>query len=74
MKKKTWKLVELPLNKKPIGYKWVYQTKFKSNGSIDKYKARLDSKGYAQRKGIDYGETLALTKLITIRILLAFAT
>jgi hypothetical protein len=51
MKNNTWKLVELPPNKKPIGCKWVYHTKFKSDGSIDKYKARLVAKGYAQKEG-----------------------
>jgi hypothetical protein len=47
MKNNAWKLIELPPNKKPIGSKWVYHTKFKSNGSIDKYKAKLVAKGYA---------------------------
>ena len=53
MKNNTWKLDELPPNKKPIGCKWAYCTKFKSDGIVDKYKARLVAKRYAQKQGID---------------------
>lgn len=37
----TWELVDLPKDKKAIGVKWVFKTKFKADGSIQKYKARL---------------------------------
>ena len=47
MKDNTWKLIELPQNKEPIDCKCVYQTKFKSNGPINKYKASLVAKGNA---------------------------
>ncbi|GKU93862.1 hypothetical protein SLEP1_g7421 [Rubroshorea leprosula] len=40
----TWELTELPKGKKAIGVKWVYKTKLKENGEIDKYKARLVAK------------------------------
>jgi hypothetical protein len=43
----TWDLVNLPKGKYVIGTKWVYKTKYKSDGTIDKYKARLVAKGYA---------------------------
>jgi hypothetical protein len=48
MKNNTWELTELPRHKTPIGCKWIYKPKFKSNGSIDKYKARLVAKRYSQ--------------------------
>lgn len=54
MKNQTWELVELPENKVPIGSKWLYKSKFKANGSIDKFKARLVAKGYDQQEGINY--------------------
>jgi len=49
----TWTLMELPLDKDVIGTKWIYKTKYKSNGSINKHKARLVAKGYAQQEALD---------------------
>lgn len=42
-----WELAEITKDKVTIGYKWLDKTKFNEDGSIDKYKARLDSKGYS---------------------------
>jgi hypothetical protein len=53
-KNKTWELTVLPQGVNPIGVKWVFKTKLKENGEIDKYKARLVAKGYAQQYGVDY--------------------
>ena len=38
---KTRKIENLPLGKKPINCKWVYRVKYNSDGSIERYKARL---------------------------------
>ena len=48
VKNGTWSLCDLPLGKKAIGTKWVYKLKHKPDGSIDRYKAKLVAKGYAQ--------------------------
>lgn len=52
----TWELTDLPKGQKKIGVKWVYKTKLKENGKVDKYKARLVAKGYKQEFGVDYKE------------------
>ncbi|GJR81896.1 ribonuclease H-like domain-containing protein [Tanacetum coccineum] len=70
----TWDLVELPRNRRPIGSKWVYKTKLKSTGEIDRYKARLVSKGFNQKEGIDYEETFSpVVKMGTVRCLISLA-
>eukprot|EP00253_Pinus_taeda_P019794 PITA_19794 len=40
-KNHTWALSDLPAGKKPISCKWVYKMKYKADGTLDKYKARL---------------------------------
>ena len=39
-KNTTW-MVKLPMGKKTIECKWVFSMKYKSDGTIDKYKVRL---------------------------------
>ncbi|KAL0332969.1 UNVERIFIED_CONTAM: Retrovirus-related Pol polyprotein from transposon TNT 1-94 [Sesamum calycinum] len=40
MQNYTWELVDLPSSSKPLGCKWILKRKYKTDGSIDKYKAR----------------------------------
>lgn len=40
-------LVDLPLEKDVIGLKWIYKTKFKVDGSIDRHKERLVAKCFS---------------------------
>lgn len=58
-KNSTWEMVELPKDKKMVGCKWVFSVKYKSDGTIDRYKTRLVAKGYTQTYEIDYQETFA---------------
>ncbi|KAG9453117.1 hypothetical protein H6P81_006021 [Aristolochia fimbriata] len=73
-KNDTWTLTNLPLGKKSIGVKWVYKTKYHSNGKIDKLKACLVVKGYHKKSGIDYFEVFApLARLDTVQMILSLA-
>ncbi|RVW28117.1 Retrovirus-related Pol polyprotein from transposon RE1 [Vitis vinifera] len=42
-KNETWELVECPPGKKPVGCHWIYTVKYKADGSIERFKARLDA-------------------------------
>ena len=55
----TWSLTELPTGAKKIGVKWIYKTKLNEFGEVDKFKAQLVAKGYAQQHGVDYTEVFA---------------
>jgi hypothetical protein len=70
----TWQLVSLPHNKKSIAVKWVYKVKHNSDGSIAKHKARLVTKGFLQKEGIDYTEIFApVARLETVRLVVSVA-
>ncbi|RVW24162.1 Retrovirus-related Pol polyprotein from transposon TNT 1-94 [Vitis vinifera] len=74
-KNNTWELVDRPTHKKAIGVKWVYRTKLNSDGSVNKHKAKLVVKGYAQMFGVDFSKTFApVARLDTIRMLLVLDT
>jgi len=64
----------LPPGRKAIGSRWVFKPKFKSNGELDKYKARLVAQGFTQKAGIDHQETFSpVVRLETVRLLMALA-
>jgi hypothetical protein len=46
LKNKTWTLVSLPEGQKTVGCKLVFSIKYKADGSVERYKARLMEKGY----------------------------
>jgi hypothetical protein len=56
---KTWELVDVPRDRKPIANKWVFLKKFDKSGVLTKYKARLVAKGFAQIPGMDFNQTFA---------------
>ena len=54
--------------------KWVFKTKFYSDGSTLKYKEILVAKVYSQVNGIEYNETFApVANMDSIRLALAIA-
>lgn len=54
-----WDLVPLPSGKVAIGCRWVYKVQTRSDGSVERYKARLVARAYSWESGIDYEETFA---------------
>lgn len=74
-KNETWDIIELPKGAKRIGVKWVYKTKLNELIEVDKHKACLVAKGYAQEYGVDYEEVYAhVARMDTVRMILALAT
>nr|GEZ28534.1 Gag-polypeptide of LTR copia-type [Tanacetum cinerariifolium] len=74
-KNETWTLEDLREGKRAIDSKWVHKTKFKSDGEVERYKARHIAKGCIQREGVDYHEKfVSVAKLVTVRTLLVVAT
>jgi hypothetical protein len=67
----TWESVDRPYGCKPMGYKWMLKKKFRPDGTINKYKAKLVAKGYTQKEGEEFFDTYSpVARLTTIHVLL----
>ena len=68
----VWELVDLHKSVRPIGCKWIYKKKRGVDGKVETFKARLVTKGYTQKEGVDYEETFSPVAILkSIRILLS---
>ncbi|GKV27885.1 hypothetical protein SLEP1_g37005 [Rubroshorea leprosula] len=75
-KNETWKLVPPPLSSTNIvGFRWVFKTKLHPDGSIERFKACLEAKGFSQIPRVDFNETFSpVLKPTTLRLVIALAT
>ena len=60
MKNDVLDVVPRPEGKSIVTSKWIYKIKHDVDGSIKKYKARFMARGFSQKEGIHYEETLHL--------------
>jgi len=68
----TWKLVDRPKDKEVIGSRFVLRNKYHSDGTLERRKARLVARGFAQRPGFHFNETFApVARMSSIRLLTA---
>ena len=71
----VWGLVPRVPGMNILGCRFVYKTKRKPGGEIEKFKARLVAQGFKQEYGIDFFETFAATiNLDSVRLIFAIAS
>jgi hypothetical protein len=70
----TWEPVHIPTGRKATQSRWVFAIKYKSDGTIDRFKARFVVKGFSQIPGVDYESSFSSTmRATTFRTLVALA-
>lgn len=71
----TWEMTPLTWGKIALGSKWLYKIKYKADGTIGSFKARLVILGNTQQEGVDFTETFPpVSKMVTIRTFFLVAT
>lgn len=74
IKNNTWDLAPHFPSQNIISCKWGFRTKYNSDSSTDHHKTRLVAKGFQQRPGLDYTDTISpLVKPATVRTILSLA-
>lgn len=58
-------LVDLSLESKPLGYKWIFKRNMKVDGTIERYKATLVVKSFKQQEGVDDFDIYSYVSRIT---------
>ncbi|KAJ1031097.1 hypothetical protein NDA18_002316 [Ustilago nuda] len=70
----TWEVMDIPPNTRLVDSKIVLHLKLDADGIPIQHKARLVTRGFTQREGIDFEETFAPVALLSvIRVLLSLA-
>jgi hypothetical protein len=55
----TWELVSCPSHASVITGKWVFKHKLRSDGTLERYKARWVVRGFCQHAGVDFTDMFA---------------
>ena len=72
--RQTWEPVQIPHGRKATQSRWVFAIKYKSDGTVDRFKARFVVKGFSQIPGVDYENSFSSTmRATTFRTLIALA-
>jgi hypothetical protein len=65
----TWSYVPLPAGRTALPFKSVFKRKLNTDGSREKYRARLVLKGFRQRYGVDDDKVFApVVRMSTVRL------
>ncbi|KAJ0522447.1 putative RNA-directed DNA polymerase [Helianthus annuus] len=73
-KNHTWTLIPHPSFSNAVESKWVFRVKYHSDGTIERYKARLVAQSFTQIPGLDYSHTFSpVVKASMVRIVLSLA-
>ena len=65
--REIWKSVSTPTNSAVTGCRWVFTLKYRPDGSVDRYKARLVAKSYTQTNDIYFETFLPVVRMNYIR-------
>ena len=67
----TWEIVDIPTDKKALGYKWIFKMKYRFDGHVKCEEAHLVIFGNYHIARTKFIDTFALVaKMVTVRIFL----
>ena len=74
IKNQTWEIVDRPKDAEMIGSRMVLRNKYKPDETVEKRKARLVARDFAQRPGIHFSQTFApVARLSSIPLIIMLA-
>ena len=66
-KNRTWEIVNLSRDKKIVGCKWIFTVRYKSDGSLERYQARLVANYHKSKRKCLLRHILRLMELVIRR-------